>query len=105
MKYLAPLLLSTLLLLPSCGDDEPTTPPPPASPGPLATLLGAPPQVADELRLTFALGLKRAIDDQAHMMTSFWWYRIVLMRSYVKGWKTSPSHYLNQHLDNIWLEK
>ncbi|MCB9824239.1 MAG: hypothetical protein H6806_01730 [Planctomycetes bacterium] len=64
MKYLAPLLLSTLLLLPSCGDDEPTTPPPPASPGPLATLLGAPPQVADELRLTFALGLKRAIDDQ-----------------------------------------
>ncbi|MEZ6009981.1 MAG: hypothetical protein R3F05_19780 [Planctomycetota bacterium] len=64
MKYLAPLLLVTLLLLPSCGDDAPPTPPPPASTGPLATLLGAPSQVADELRLTCALGLKRALDDQ-----------------------------------------
>jgi peptide/nickel transport system substrate-binding protein len=27
------------------------------------------------------------------------------MRSYVKGWKISPSHYLNQDLANIWLEK
>jgi len=33
------------------------------------------------------------------------WYRIVPHRSYVKGWKISPSHYLNQQLDNIWLDK
>ena len=26
-------------------------------------------------------------------------------RSYVKGWKISPSHYLNQDLANIWLDK
>ncbi|MCB1509593.1 MAG: ABC transporter substrate-binding protein [Hyphomicrobiaceae bacterium] len=62
------------------------------------------PSVAEQAKLMRQFE-KRAIDDQAHMMTSFWWYRIVLMRSYVKGWKTSPSHYLNQHLDNIWLEK
>lgn len=45
------------------------------------------------------------ISKQAHMMTTFWWRRISVYRSYVKGWKTSPSHYLNQHLDNIWLDK
>ena len=27
-----------------------------------------------------------------------WWYRIVPYRSYVKGWKISPRHYLNQDL-------
>ncbi len=25
--------------------------------------------------------------------------------SYVKGWKISPSHYLNQDLATIWLDK
>ena len=28
-----------------------------------------------------------------------------LARSYVKGWKISPSHYLNQDLANVWLDK
>jgi peptide/nickel transport system substrate-binding protein len=46
-----------------------------------------------------------AISKEAHLMTSLWWRRISVYRSYVKGWKTSPSHYLNQHLDNIWLDK
>jgi hypothetical protein len=37
--------------------------------------------------------------------TSEKWYRIVPMRSYVKGWKISPSPYLNQDLANIWLDE
>jgi peptide/nickel transport system substrate-binding protein len=41
----------------------------------------------------------------AHQLPVTWWYRIVPMRSYVKGWKISPSHYLNQDLANIWLDK
>jgi peptide/nickel transport system substrate-binding protein len=45
------------------------------------------------------------ISKQAHMMTTLWWRRISVHRSYVKGWKTSPSHYLNQHLDNVWLDQ
>ena len=45
------------------------------------------------------------INDQAHQLMVTWWYRIVPMRSYVKGWKISPSHYLNQDLANIWLEE
>ena len=48
---------------------------------------------------------KRALHDQAHMAVTLWWYKINPHRSYVKGWKIAPSHYLNQQLDNIWLDK
>jgi peptide/nickel transport system substrate-binding protein len=48
---------------------------------------------------------KRAISDQALMSVTLWWYKINPHRSYVKGWKIAPSHYLNQQLDNIWLDK
>ena len=48
---------------------------------------------------------KRAIDEQAHLGITLWWYKINPHRSYVKGWKIAPSHYLNQHLDNVWLDK
>jgi peptide/nickel transport system substrate-binding protein len=45
------------------------------------------------------------INQEAHQLMVTYWYRIVPMRSYVKGWKISPSHYLNQDLANIWLDK
>jgi len=48
---------------------------------------------------------ERRVTDEAHQLMVTWWYRIVPMRSYVKGWKISPSHYLNQSLANIWLDK
>ncbi len=47
----------------------------------------------------------RALSDQAHLGVTLWWYKINPHRSYVKGWKIAPSHYLNQSLDNIWLDK
>ncbi|NQU61706.1 MAG: ABC transporter substrate-binding protein [Rhodospirillales bacterium] len=47
----------------------------------------------------------RAVSDQAHLGITLWWYKINPHRSYVKGWKIAPSHYLNQSLDNIWLDK
>ena len=47
----------------------------------------------------------RALSDQAHMIPTMWWYKINPHRSYVKGWKIAPSHYLNQSLDQIWLDK
>jgi peptide/nickel transport system substrate-binding protein len=46
---------------------------------------------------------KRVLDDQAHMFITLWWYRIVPYRSVVRGWKISPSHYLNQDLATLWL--
>lgn len=47
----------------------------------------------------------RAISDQAHIAITLWWYKINPHRSYVKGWKIAPSHYLNQQLDNVWIDK
>ena len=46
-----------------------------------------------------------ALDEQAHLGVTLWWYKINPHRSYVKGWKVAPSHYLNQQLDNVWLDK
>ncbi|MFQ6022814.1 MAG: ABC transporter substrate-binding protein [Acidiferrobacterales bacterium] len=48
---------------------------------------------------------KRALDEEAHMGITLWWYKINPHRAYVKGWKIAPSHYLNQQLDNVWLDK
>ena len=47
----------------------------------------------------------RALSDEAHMGVTLWWYKINPHRSYVKGWKIAPSHYLNQSLDNIWIDQ
>lgn len=46
---------------------------------------------------------KRTLDEQAHMPINLWWYRIVPHRAVVRGWKISPSHYLNQDLAMVWL--
>jgi peptide/nickel transport system substrate-binding protein len=47
----------------------------------------------------------RVLDTEAHAYQTLWWRRILPIRSYVKGWKISPSHYVNQDLANIWLDK
>jgi peptide/nickel transport system substrate-binding protein len=47
----------------------------------------------------------RVLSDEAHLGLTLWWYKINPHRSYVKGWKIAPSHYLNQQLDNVWLDK
>jgi peptide/nickel transport system substrate-binding protein len=46
---------------------------------------------------------KRVLDEQAHMLITLWWYRIVPHRASVRGWQISPSHYQNQDLANVWL--
>ncbi|HEV2186811.1 MAG TPA: ABC transporter substrate-binding protein [Stellaceae bacterium] len=48
---------------------------------------------------------KHVMDTQAHKVMMAWWYRIVPYRSYLKGWKISPSHYINQDLATIWLDQ
>ena len=48
---------------------------------------------------------KHTLDTEAHIFMTPWWYRIIPYRSYVKGWKISPSHYLNQDLANVWLDQ
>jgi peptide/nickel transport system substrate-binding protein len=48
---------------------------------------------------------KLVLDTEAHEIFLLWRYRIVPYRSYVKGWKISPSHYINQDLATIWLDR
>jgi peptide/nickel transport system substrate-binding protein len=48
---------------------------------------------------------RHTLDTEVHALMTLWWHRVVPMRSYVKGWKIGPSHYLNQDLANIWLDK
>ena len=47
----------------------------------------------------------RALSDEATGIVTLWWYKINPHRSYVKGWKIAPSHYLAQQLDTVWLDK
>ena len=48
---------------------------------------------------------KLVMDTQAHATKILWWNRIIPFRSYVKGFKISPSHYVNMDLATIWLDK
>jgi peptide/nickel transport system substrate-binding protein len=60
------------------------------------------PQKQHEAMFRFS---KHVMDTQAHKLMMAWWYRIVPYRAYVKGWKISPSHYINQDLANVWLDQ
>jgi peptide/nickel transport system substrate-binding protein len=59
----------------------------------------------DEQRKLMRQFEKRGLDEQANSLVTVWWYRIIPHRSYLKGWKVSPSHYLNQDLSGVWLDK
>ncbi len=59
---------------------------------------------AKQKQLAFQFA-KHVMDTEVHKLMILWWYRIVPYRSYVKGWKISPSHYLNQDLATVWLDK
>src|ERR1700720_2592244 len=48
---------------------------------------------------------KYVVDTEMHEIWVVWWYRIIPHRSYVKGWKISPSHFINQDLATVWLDK
>jgi peptide/nickel transport system substrate-binding protein len=48
---------------------------------------------------------KYVLGEQSHMIWILWWHRIVPYRSYVKGFKISPTHFINQDLAQIWLDK
>jgi peptide/nickel transport system substrate-binding protein len=48
---------------------------------------------------------KIVLDTEAHQIITLWWNRIVPYNTTLKGWKVSPSHYLNQSLANVWLDQ
>ena len=46
---------------------------------------------------------KRLLDEEAHVIWTLQWHRIVPHLAKVKGWTITPSHYLNNQLDAVWL--
>ena len=46
---------------------------------------------------------KRLLDEEVHSMMTLQWHRIIPHNSKVKGWTITPSHYLNNQLDTVWL--
>jgi peptide/nickel transport system substrate-binding protein len=48
---------------------------------------------------------KRLLDEEVHYFYTLQWHRIIPHSSKVKGWTVTPSHYLNQQLDAVWLSE
>jgi peptide/nickel transport system substrate-binding protein len=46
---------------------------------------------------------KRLLDEETHWILTLQWHRIIPHSSKVKGWQITPSHYLNNQLDTVWL--
>jgi len=47
---------------------------------------------------------KYVLHDQVTHLITLWWRRSTVHRAHFKGWTISPSHYLGQALDNVWLD-
>ena len=46
---------------------------------------------------------RRLLDEEAHVISTLQFHRIVPHSARVRGWTITPSHYLNQQLDTVWL--
>jgi peptide/nickel transport system substrate-binding protein len=46
---------------------------------------------------------KHLLDEEAHYLMTLQWHRIIPHSSKVHGWTVTPSHYLNNTLDTVWL--
>jgi len=48
---------------------------------------------------------KRLLDEQAHYLLTLQWHRIIPHSAKMHGWTITPSHYLNNTLDTVWLSE
>jgi len=46
---------------------------------------------------------KRLLDEEAHYIYTLQWHRIVPHSAKLRGWTITPSHFLHQQLDVVWL--
>jgi peptide/nickel transport system substrate-binding protein len=46
---------------------------------------------------------RRVLDEKVYQFHVLWWQRIIPHWKKVRGWKITPSHYLNQDLRDVWL--
>jgi peptide/nickel transport system substrate-binding protein len=57
---------------------------------------------AERARLVRAFE-RRLVDEEAHYAMTLQWHRIVAQRRPLRGWYITPSHYVNQQLETVWL--
>ncbi len=48
---------------------------------------------------------RRLLDEEAHYIYTLQWHRIVPHSAKLRGWTITPSHYLNNQLDAVWLSE
>src|SRR5712691_7141071 len=48
---------------------------------------------------------KRLYDEEVHFIHTFQWHRIIPHLAKVRGWTITPSHFLNNQLDTVWLSE
>src|SRR3989442_739206 len=48
---------------------------------------------------------KRLLDEEAHYLYTLQWHRIVPHSARARGWTITPTHFLNQQLDTVWLSE
>ncbi|HSO08235.1 MAG TPA: ABC transporter substrate-binding protein [Pelomicrobium sp.] len=49
--------------------------------------------------------LEQHVLDKSYIIPTIWWHRIIITNKKLNGWEITPSHYLNQDLDDVWLSK
>ena len=59
----------------------------------------------EERKKTLRAFEKRLLDEEVHTIMTLQWHRIIPHSSKVKGWTITPSHYLNNMLDTVWLSE
>jgi peptide/nickel transport system substrate-binding protein len=57
----------------------------------------------DDRRRAIRAFERRLLDEEAHYVYTLQWHRIVPHSAQLRGWTITPSHYLNQQLDAVWL--
>ena len=57
----------------------------------------------DQRRRVIRAFEQRLVDEEAHYLLTLQWHRIVPHWARVRGWTVTPSHYLNNQLDTVWL--
>jgi peptide/nickel transport system substrate-binding protein len=49
--------------------------------------------------------LERHALTEAYTFPTIWWHRVIVHWKEMRGWYMSPSHYINQDLQDVWLDQ
>ncbi len=61
--------------------------------------------VDPQTRLGLLRRLENRVLSEAYFAPLYWGQRIVVTSTALRGWRALPSHFLNQSLASVWLER